>query len=313
MARTRVFQPHDFDGILAVQNASALGEAGQGKASRTSLEAYWALGKAHRREQLWVVEEEGQIVAYGGLRPWHSPEWLQAEVVVHPARRGEGIGQALLGRLVSEARQRGAAYLCAVAPDLAKETGAFLEGRGFRPFIRRQHMRLQPVVAPRVAGVAGFAVRAAGPADCEALARVNNAAYATGERVGRANAAGYERFIAESGAQVWVAEEVPGGPVVGLCEVRQAEATLEVTPVCTGHIGSLAVLPAYQGRGLGRWLLARGIDLCRQRGWPTVELNVDRDNWRALHLYESSGFRVVYAFTVYRRSLADGSVAGGEG
>lgn len=302
MWHVRAFRPQDLEGMLAVQHASARAEAGQHRLSREGLQSYWGRGSA---KSLWVAEEGGQVVAYAGLRAWHSPGWLQAEVVVHPSQRGRGLGGALLRHLVSAARRGGAAYLCAVAPDEPAEGGRFLEHQGFAPHVRRQHMRLQPPTAPAAPEVPGFALRAAGPADYGALARVNNAAYDTGERVGQANAAGYQRFIEESGARVWVAERAPAGPVVGLCEVREKEMALGDGPVRTGHIGSLAVMPAYQGRGLGRRLLACGIDICRQQGWPTVELNVDRDNQPALHLYESAGFRPVYAFTVYRLTLAD--------
>lgn len=304
MAQIRTFRPGDLDGMWAVESASAAGEAGLWKASRAALEAYWRLGSAQQHDHLWVVEEGEQVLAYGGLRAWHSPGWQQAEVVVHPAQRGRGLGQALLRQLISAARQRGVIYLCAIAADSPPEGGAFLERQGFQPFVRRLHMRLQPPWALAAPDVPGFTVRVAGPHDYAALAQVNNAAYGTGERVGHANAAGYQRFIEESGAEVRVAEEMPAGPVVGLCEVRRTEAALSDGPVATGHIGSLAVAPAYQGRGLGRRLLACGIDLCRERGWPTVELNVDRDNWPALHLYESAGFRPVYAYTVYRQVLA---------
>jgi len=309
VTRIRPYQPDDLDGMLGVQNASADAEAGQSGASRSGLASYWGLRDRRRPAGLWVAEEGGQIVAYAGLRPWHSLGWLQAEVVVHPAERGRGVGGTLLRHLVRAARRRSTAYLCAITPDAHPDRGTYLERHGFQPFVRRQHMRLEPVVAPAAADVPGFAVRAAGPADCGALARINNASYPAGERVGRADAAGYQRFIEASGAQVWVAEQVPAGPVVGLCEVRQAEVALNGAPVRTGHIGSLAVLPAYRQRGLGRRLLVRGIELCRENGWPTVELNVDRDNEPALHLYESTGFRAVYAFTVYRLALAAGPLA----
>lgn len=303
MPRIRAFRLSDLDEILAVQNASALAETGSGPVSRGSLEANWRLGAEQAQRSLWVVEEGEQILAYGGLRSWHSPEWRQIEVVVHPARRGQGLGHALLRRLVSTGRQRGASYLCAIAADNPGEGGHFLERQGFEPYVPRQHMRLQPVVVPAAPEVPGFGVRPCGPTDYRALAQVNNAAFPTGERVGRANAAGYQRFVEDSGARLWVAEGAPAGPVVGLCEVREVEAALGGRAVRTGHIGSLAVLPAYQGRGLGRWLLSCGAGVCRENGWPSVELNVDRDNQSALHLYESAGFRLAYAFTVYRLAL----------
>jgi mycothiol synthase len=301
MVRLRDSRRSDLQGILAVHNASAELEASQGYSTRESLEAYW---RRDRQYELKVLEASGQIVAYAGLRPWHSPGWLQIEIAVHPQWRGRGLGQGLLGRLIKSARARGALYLCAVAADTPGEGARFLARHGFLPHVPRQHMRLRPPVVPVVPEVAGFRLRLATGGDCAALSEVNNEAYAAGERVGLANAAGYRRFLAETGARVWVAEEQAGRVIAGLCEVRRTEVVLDGAATNTGHIGSLAVRPSYQRRGLGRWLLAQGIALCRDAGWPTVELNVDRDNTPALRLYERAGFQPLYAFTVYRRSLA---------
>ncbi len=303
MVRLRRFRADDMPGMLAVHNASAAGGVGQGPTTREGLAAYWQSSGVRAERDLWVVAGREELLAYGGLRPWHSIGWLQVELVVHPAWRGQGLGQALLRRLVADARRRGASDLCAVAPDEPATGGRFLRRHGFQPSVARQHMRLQPVAAAEVT-VPGFQLRTAGSDDCAALSEINNGAYATGERVGRADEAGYRRFLAESGARVWAAAELPAGRLVGLCEVREAEAVLDGAAVTTGHIGSLAVLPAYQRRGLGRSLLARGIGLCREAGWPSVELNSDRDNAPALHLYERLGFQPVYAFTVYRLALA---------
>lgn len=300
MVRLRRFRWSDLDGLLAVYNAIAAANAGQ--STRETLQSPWRWSSLRAERDLWVAEDRGQIVAYGGLRPWHSAGWLQAEVAVHPGWRRRGLGRGLLARLLEVAQARGALHLCAVAPDEPGEEGSFLLQHGFQPFVPRLHMRLQPIVSPVAPPVAGYGLRLASDDDCAALAEVNNAAYDAGERVGRANAAGYRRFIDESGARVWVAEERASGLIAGLCEVRQVEAALSL-PASTGHIGSLAVLPTARRLGLGRWLLARGIDFCQQAGWPSVELNVDRDNAPALRLYEGAGFRPVYAFTVYRRSL----------
>lgn len=40
-----------------------------------------------------------------------------------------------------------------------------------------------------------------------------------------------------------------------------------------GHIGRMAVLPPWRGRGVGRALLERSIALCRRRGDPLLILN----------------------------------------
>ncbi len=303
MVHLRPFSWSDLDNLLALHNAGVVPGSSQGQATRESLAAHWRQGSVQARRDLWVAETDGEIVAYGGLQPWHSAGWLQVEIVVHPAWRGRGLGRDLLAHLAALAEAAGTIYLCAIVDDEAAESRRFLLQHGFQAFLPRQHMRLYPIVRPEARPVEGYQVRLAGDEDCAALARVNNAAYEVGELAGRADAAGYRRFIRESGTRVWVAQERTTGQVAGLCEVRRRETVLDGARTPTGHIGSLAVLPTAQRRGLGRWLLAGGIDLCLQSGWPSVELNVDRNNAPALHLYESTGFQAVYAFTVYRRRL----------
>ena len=292
MIRSRVFRWADLDGLLAVWEASALSLAGQSFAGPEQFVRQWQSGGAWAERDLWVAEDGGGIVGYGGLRPWHSPGWLQGEVVVHPEWRGRGVGSALLQQLVQEAAGRGQRYLGATAPDHPPEVGRFLQSRGFEPFIPRLHLRLRPVVVPGYQVVRGHRVRPAGREESALLAEVTNAAYGPSERVGPADAEGYRRYLEGS------------GQVVGLCETYGRQVAIDGVTQTSGHIASLAILPDHRRRGLGRWLLARGIRYCQQKDWPTVELNVDRDNQPARRLYENVGFQPVYAYTVYRLPLA---------
>ncbi|HPL29138.1 MAG TPA: GNAT family N-acetyltransferase, partial [Anaerolineae bacterium] len=138
MVRVRRFRWSDLDGVLAVRNACVTAGAGQGPATREGLAAYWSQGGVRAERDVWVVQGQDDLLAYGGLRPWHSPGWLQVEVAVLPAWRGQGLGGALLRRLSDDARQRRTAYLCAVAADEPAVAGRFLarlEGRcKLRPF-----------------------------------------------------------------------------------------------------------------------------------------------------------------------------------
>ena len=53
---------------------------------------------------------------------------------------------------------------------------------------------------------------------------------------------------------------------------------------------SLAVRPDRQGRGIGRGLIAAGLEYLRAKGARTVRLEVRPDNAPARHLYEAFGF-----------------------
>jgi [ribosomal protein S18]-alanine N-acetyltransferase len=56
------------------------------------------------------------------------------------------------------------------------------------------------------------------------------------------------------------------------------------------HILSVATMPEFRRRGLGRALLAHAIDFARARGAASVLLEVRRSNEAALALYAAFGF-----------------------
>ena len=75
-----------------------------------------------------------------------------------------------------------------------------------------------------------------------------------------------------------------------------------------GEIYIIGVVPGYEGRGLGRGLLAHGLDyLHRVRHVATAMLYVEADNTRAVGLYTSLGFEVVNTVDAYRYAGSAGN------
>ncbi|MFI7701329.1 GNAT family N-acetyltransferase [Nonomuraea sp. NPDC049480] len=71
-----------------------------------------------------------------------------------------------------------------------------------------------------------------------------------------------------------------------------------------GYVATLAVLPEFRGRGLGRFLLRHAFAADAARGRKGTILHVDSNNTTpALGLYESAGMRQVLAIDVWRRRL----------
>lgn len=64
----------------------------------------------------------------------------------------------------------------------------------------------------------------------------------------------------------------------------------ELHPDRFGEIYVISVDPRFQGRGLGRVMLAQGLAYLRHRGVHRAVLFVDADNASAQHLYRSFGF-----------------------
>lgn len=113
--------------------------------------------------------------------------------------------------------------------------------------------------------------------DLEAISRIELSAYAYPWTFGIFRdclAAGYECWVLERSA------EIIG---YGVLSVGGGEA----------HILNLCVAPAEQGRGHGRRLLARLLDLARWHRSERVFLEVRPSNATAIALYESAGFNEI--------------------
>jgi len=76
------------------------------------------------------------------------------------------------------------------------------------------------------------------------------------------------------------------------------------TPV-GGHLARLAVLPEWQGNGIGYALLYDLLNRFVGRGAHTVTVNTQKDNLASLALYQKSGFRLTgEEYPIYQLELA---------
>jgi GNAT superfamily N-acetyltransferase len=66
-----------------------------------------------------------------------------------------------------------------------------------------------------------------------------------------------------------------------------------------GGIYGLEVQPEFRGKGYGRALLLGAVEKLREGGAKQIRLQVDSANAAAFHIYESSGFEIVYTMDYY--------------
>ncbi|WP_310832670.1 GNAT family N-acetyltransferase [Paenibacillus pedocola] len=90
-----------------------------------------------------------------------------------------------------------------------------------------------------------------------------------------------------------------GGKAVGI--VRGADDEYNDAPIM--NIGPVALLPEYQGKGLGRVLLRAALHLSRNKGYTRSILCVNAENERAQALYTGEGFKQVEAAACYKYDL----------
>lgn len=61
----------------------------------------------------------------------------------------------------------------------------------------------------------------------------------------------------------------------------------------SGFLSMLIVKNQFQGYGIGSMLLKLCIEQCKKDGMTTLRLEVNRENERAIHLYEKIGFKEI--------------------
>jgi ribosomal protein S18 acetylase RimI-like enzyme len=101
---------------------------------------------------------------------------------------------------------------------------------------------------------------------------------------------------------VWCGQFLPQVSRVAACSVTGNQVGVLIASRMsrdTGHLGQISVLPAYQGRGIGRGLIQSARAELFDRGFACVSLAVTATNTRALALYQSCGFSTIHSFPVY--------------
>lgn len=111
-----------------------------------------AVARLDARPAAWVVSQARQLIGYGAF--WRVQDVrFRADLAVHPAQRGRGVGNALLATLVREARAVGACTLQVRADSRDARTLRFFLQRGFEETMRmhQQALDLQAVCGEALA------------------------------------------------------------------------------------------------------------------------------------------------------------------
>lgn len=277
-------------------------------------------------ENVFLCEDEGNVVAYGRVQLDEGPEESIFNVrgIVHPDHRRQGIGSRLIDTLEEQVRQR----LDEAANDMVyADTWTFLvhEDRvalftlkGYEPvryfFEMERPLRedCQPVELPQAAYPPGIVVQTfTERPDLEAAHRATDEAF-------RDHWGHTENTLEEW--QHWLDNDPNHRPDLWLL-AWDAE-TDEIAGFCLnavnpdlnarkgredGWVEVLAVRRPYRGQGLGRALLVAGMALLQEAGQDWAMLGVDTENLTGvLRLYESVGFKAVKESAAYRKVIRAG-------
>lgn len=72
-----------------------------------------------------------------------------------------------------------------------------------------------------------------------------------------------------------------------------------------GYIESIAILPSFQGMGLGNYMMEYIITHFNQLKYKHITLEVRPTNWKAVRMYEKYGFKAVKTLKNYYKDGAD--------
>lgn len=132
-----------------------------------------------------------------------------------------------------------------------------------------------------------IATRRAGPADLDAVDRIESTAF-TADRFSRRNLA---RMLASRSADVTLAE-FDGRPAgYALVLFRNGSRV--------GRLYSIAVLPEFRGKGLADELMHAAFDCAITRGCDRMRLEVRAANAPAIRTYERAGFNLLKEMSGY--------------
>jgi mycothiol synthase len=148
----------------------------------------------------------------------------------------------------------------------------------------------------------GFEIKSFRPgADEDAWCLVRNAAFSklkgsetpiTPEMVAKMPS---ESDYLEGGMMILYKDDQPVGVV------RGSDDEYEGSPIM--NIGPVAILPEYQGNGLGRALLRASIQFSKEKGYKRCVLCVNADNEQAKALYLQEGFVQTEGVVCYRYEI----------
>lgn len=269
-----------------------------------------------------VRDGDGALVAWAtvlALPTFRDAFRIDLEARVHPGRRGQGIGRALLAWQVARGREihverhpASPAVLAVAAPTTMPSLGALLRRAGFgeERWYSTMERRLDALpVAPVVDGVR--LVPFTWDRD-EEVRRTHNASFTEHHGSAERDATTWQTLFTGQRAfrpdlSVLALED---DAVVGYALGYVYEADSRARGYDEVHLGQIGVLPSARGRGLASALIAEVVGRAADVGCSHAGLEVDTGNVTgALRLYESLGFRTVRSQVSWSTALP--AVGGG--
>ena len=245
------------------------------------------------------------LVGYNLVWLQSGSQVAQANVIVHPTWRRQGIGSALLEQALAHLRQLGATQAVIYAHQAHPAAGAFLRAHGFQPAGAYTEMRapadrrLPPVVLPY-----GYQVRPYTEVqDLAILTQAFNECYQDlpgHHQVAQEQMAGYLAEFDPHGLFLVFSEK---NRPVGVSRVELSPERSAKNGLPTGYIDSPGIYSPHRRLDLYRALLLTGMKWLQSQGAALIELESWGDKQEVLRSYFDLGFHIIRQIITYHRKI----------
>ena len=304
---TELRPPRD-DELAAMQTIWSLSQDEDDLPGRP-IDGWWSI--ADWATATRVLTLDGRAIGLAAVEYGPGALAAEARLALAPSHRHPDLAMRLVRAASDLARALGATEAWLSLPVPARWAQVAAREDGFRPCRARHLMRRTPDAAPLVApAVPGVTIRPIRAGEEPALLAALNRAWAGTWNFRGITAAMLARDLRGQRAGMLVAvEAAAAGRIVGTVQARFDPAARNPGGGPYAWISNLTTDPAWRGRGLGRALLAAGLDHLRGRGAASAALGGDGGAAAPLALYRSAGFATFSTTEVWERRVGPASAA----
>ncbi|MGG1662538.1 GNAT family N-acetyltransferase [Brevibacillus sp. NRS-1366] len=231
--------------------------------------------------------QDGQLVGFLGMYAIVSPKEVEISGMVHPDYRRKGIFRALYAKAKAECEARQVTQILLVSNRESEAASLFAKAVAatyqFSEY-KLDYSATGPVHTPEADQ--RLQLRPATVNDFDTLVEIGVSGF--GETIER-TAAVVTRNLSESSFQSYLA--LYDSEPVGMITASDEDDMYYISGFC--------VKKELQGKGLGRKILTRTVEIIKQKEQKGISLEVAVDNQNALSLYQSAGFEVVSSYDYY--------------
>lgn len=231
------------------------------------------LQQYRNQDNTWLYQEAGQCFGFLSVYFFYDNA-CEITVMIDPKHRQQGHAHQLLSRISLRLQQRGIQTLIFTIGTQSPHA-PWLKNKGLSYRASEYHMQREGY-DPKLVGARKLHIRAAQPEDIDALCNIDAQCFSARPEM----AARLSVLIHD--AQYFIAVAEFDNTIIGKAHIYWKGSA--------AMLSDIAILPNFQGQGLGSELLASLISKCLKEGYSRQILDVETQNAHALKLYQQYGF-----------------------